>query len=170
MARPDLSRIPEFFHGYIRQAEGDDLAEIFKKQFAEVIPFLENFAPEKTGYRYAEGKWSVKEVLQHIIDAERIFAYRALCIARKDRTALPGFDENAYAENSVAGKRDWKDLVEEFRAVRRTTELLYGSFDDEQLETSGTASGKSIYVLGIGFIIAGHVSHHIRILKERYAE
>ena len=168
MARPDLSRIPEFFHGYIRQVKGDDLANEFKTQFSEVIPFLENIAPEKTMYRYADGKWSVKEVLQHIIDAERIFAYRALCIARKESTSLPGFDEDAYAENSAADKRDWKDLVEEFRAVRRATELLYQSFDNTQLETSGTASGKSTYVLGIGFIIAGHVNHHINILKERY--
>ena len=168
MARPDLSRIPDFFHGYIRQVKGNDLAEVFKTQGLEVIPFLDNIAPEKTGYRYAEGKWSMKEVLQHIIDAERIFAYRALCIARKDSTAFPGFDENTYAENSAADKRVWKDLVEEFRVVRRSTELLYASFDSVQLETSGTASGKSTYVLGIGFIITGHVSHHFNILKERY--
>lgn len=168
MARPDLSRIPEYFHGYVRQVREDDLSEAFKTQFTEVLHFLENIAPERTGYRYAEGKWSVKEVLQHMIDAERVFAYRAMCMARKDITALPGFDENAYAENSNADIRDWKDLVEEFRVVRRSTELLFGSFNNGQLETSGTASGKSIYVLGIGFVIAGHVNHHITILKERY--
>lgn len=168
MARPELSRIPEFYHGYVRQVKADDLAEEFKTQFAEVIPYLESIPTEKTGYRYAEGKWTVKEVLQHISDTERVFAYRALCIARKDSTAFPGFDENAYAANSNADKREWKDLVEEFRAVRRATEWLYGSFDNEQLETSGTASGKSTYILGIGFIIAGHLNHHINILKERY--
>jgi hypothetical protein len=168
MARPDLSRIPEYFHEYIRKVKGDDLAEVFKTQFSEVIPFLENIAPEKTGYRYAEGKWSVKEVLQHIIDGERVFAYRALCIARKDSTAFPGFKENDYAENSAADTRDWKDLVEEFRVVRRSSELLYGSFNNWQLESSGTVNGNSTYVLGIGFIIAGHVSHHINLLKERY--
>jgi hypothetical protein len=168
MARPDLSRIPEYFHVYVRQVKGDELPEVFKTQSAEFIPFLESIAPEKTGYRYAEGKWSMKEVLQHIIDTERIFAYRALCIARKDSTAFPGFDENAYTENSGADKRDWKDLVDELRWVRRSTELLFSSFNDEQLETSGTASGKSIYVRGIGFTIAGHVTHHITILKERY--
>ncbi len=168
MARPSLSRIPEFYHNYINLVEGDELEAIFNVQSRDIFTFLKSIAPDKYGYRYADGKWSVKEVLQHMIDAERVFAYRALCIARKDSTPLPYFDENAYALNSKADSRNWEELVEEFRSLRRSTELMFRSLDEEQLDTTGTASGKSIYVLGIGFIIAGHVNHHIRILKERY--
>lgn len=168
MPRPDLTRVPDYYHNYINQAEGDDLIDILKKQTRSFEQFLEEIPKSKRKYRYAEDKWTIKEVLQHIIDAERVFAYRALCFARKDATPLPSFDENNYADNSKADQRKWKDLVNEFRAVRESTELLFSSFDDEQLETAGTASGKSNYVLAIGFIIAGHANHHIKVTKERY--
>ena len=168
MPRPDLTRVPEYYHDYINQAEGDDLMGSLKKQSRSFIRFLEKIPKKKRNFRYDEGKWTIKEVLQHIIDTERVFAYRALCFARKDATPLPGFEENSYAANAKADQRKWKDLVNEFEAVRQSTELLFSSFDDEQLETAGTASGKSNYVLAIGFIIAGHANHHIKITKERY--
>ena len=168
MPRPDLTRVPEYYHQYINQAEGDELANVLKKQTRSFEQFLEEIPKSKRKYRYAEGKWSVKEVLQHIIDAERIFAYRALCFARKDATPLPGFEENDYAANSKADQRKWKDIVNEFLSVRQSTEDLFCSFDDEQLETNGKASGKLNYVLAIGFIIAGHANHHIKVTKERY--
>jgi uncharacterized damage-inducible protein DinB len=168
MPRPDLTRVPDYYHNYINQAEGDDLMKVLQKQTRSFEEFLNEIPKSKRNYRYAEGKWTIKELLQHIIDAERIFAYRALCFARKDATPLPSFEENSYASNSKAEKRKWKDLVKEFEAVRRSTEILFDSFDDEQLETAGTASGKSNYVLAIGFIIAGHANHHIKIMKERY--
>ena len=144
------------------------MPDVWATQMPGVIKILRNISSDKSSYRYADGKWSVKELLQHVIDAERIFAYRALCIARKDTTPLPGFDENSYAEYSGADKRDWNELIEEFMAVRRSTELLFNSLDEQQLNETGTASGKPVYVLGIGFIIAGHLNHHITILKERY--
>jgi hypothetical protein len=107
-------------------------------------------------------------MLQHLIDAERIFAYRALRFARKDATPLPGFDENEYADNSKASKRDWDELLEEFKSLRRSTEIMFGSFDKNQLDAPGIASGKPVYVLGIGFILVGHINHHLKVLKERY--
>ena len=168
MPRPDLARVPDYYHNYINQAEGDDLMDVFKKQTRSFEKFLEEIPKSKRKYRYAEDKWTIKEVLQHIIDAERVFAYRALCFARKDITPLPSFDENNYAANSKADQRKWKDIVNEFRSVRQSTEDLFCSFDDEQLETSGTASGKSNYVMGIGFIITGHANHHIKVIKEKY--
>jgi hypothetical protein len=168
MPRPDLTRVPDYYHKYIDQTEGDDLKAVFKKQTRSIDKFLGDIPKSKRNFRYADGKWTIKELLQHIIDTERVFAYRALCFARKDTTPLPGFDENNYAANSKTEKRKWKDLADDFRAVRKSTELLFGSFDDEQLESSGTASGKPNYVLGIGFIIAGHANHHINIIKERY--
>ena len=168
MPRPDLTRVPDYYHNYINQAEGDDLTDVLKKQTRSFEQFLEEIPKSKRKYRYAEDKWTIKEVLQHIIDAERVFAYRALCFARKDATPLPSFAENNYADNSKADQRKWKDIVNEFRSVRQSTEDLFCSFDDEQLETSGTASGKSNYVMGIGFIIAGHANHHIKVIKEKY--
>ncbi len=168
MPRPDLARVPEFYHGYINQVKEDDLAAAFRNQSAEFDSFWKKIPAAKAGYRYAEGKWTIREVLQHIIDGERIFAYRALCIARRDATPLPGFDENSYAEYSKAENRDWNDLLGEWAAVRRSTEYLFNSFDEEQLETTGTASGKSNYVRAFGFIIIGHMNHHARIVAERY--
>jgi uncharacterized damage-inducible protein DinB len=168
MPRPDLTRIPEYYHQYINQVKGNDLMKCLNKQTGTFLQFLKKIPKDKRNYRYAEGKWTIKEVLQHVIDAERVFAYRAMCFARKDATPLPSFDENNYAGNSKAEKRKWKDLVNEFLVVRWSTEYLFDSFDDEQLETEGTASGKSNYVLAIGFIIAGHANHHIKVTKERY--
>jgi hypothetical protein len=168
MARPDLTRVPDYFHQYINQVKEVDLTEAFRNQGTSFIRFLESIPNDKHDYRYAPGKWSIKEVLQHLIDTERVFCYRALSFARRDATPLPSFDENVFASNSKADKRNWPDLVEEFKAVRRATEMLFDSFDKEQLEASGTASGKSNYVLGIGYIMTGHINHHMRIMNERY--
>jgi len=166
--RPDLNKVPSYFHNYINQVEENSLDQAFRKQGSSMIRFFESIPESKVDYRYAEGKWSIREMLQHIVDAERVFSYRALCFARKDSTPLPGFDENIYAENSKAEKRDWNELIDELRVVRHGTELLFDSFDEEQLAAEGNASGKQNYVLGIGFIIVGHVTHHVKILKERY--
>jgi hypothetical protein len=103
-----------------------------------------------------------------MIDTERVFAYRALSFSRKDPAALPGFDENNWAAQSMVKDRDWRDMIEEFKAVRKATEALFYSFTDEQLLYSGTASNNSLNVLATGYICAGHVNHHINILKERY--
>lgn len=168
MPRPDLKRVPEFYHNYINQVAENDLMEAFRKESPDIIQFFENIPPSKYDYRYAEGKWTIKEVLQHIIDAERVFAYRALRFARKDQTPLPSFDEDLFAKNAKATTRNWDDLLEEFKAVRRSSEYLFGSFDSEQMESSGMASNHSNYVLGMGFIVIGHSVHHKNIVKERY--
>src|SRR5688572_23856562 len=109
MPRPDLSRVPHFYHRYINHVEQNDLKAAFEAQTLALIQFFENLPAEKRDHRYADGKWTIKEVLQHIIDAERIFSYRALCFARKDQTSLPSFDENDYADNAKAHKRNWAD-------------------------------------------------------------
>ena len=168
MPRPDLSRVPDYYHRYINQVPEKDLMTSLKNQTNPFVSFLKKIPVGKRNYRYAKDKWTIKEMLQHIIDTERVFAYRGLCIARKDTTPLPSFDENNYANNAKAAKREWNELIEEFKAVRKSTEILFGSFDKKQLDLTGTASGKPVYVLAIGFIIAGHINHHIGILKERY--
>jgi uncharacterized damage-inducible protein DinB len=166
--RPDLSRVVNFYHNYIDLVTEDELMEAFDKESASFIRFLDTVPTEKYDYRYAEGKWTIKEVLQHIIDAERIFAYRALRFARKDTTPLPGFDENLFAAASKADRRSWDKLVEEFKVVRRSSELLFHSFDEDQLQSDGISSNSPNYVLALGFILIGHAMHHQKIIKERY--
>ncbi|MBS1920908.1 MAG: DinB family protein [Bacteroidetes bacterium] len=168
MPRPDLTRVPEFYHNYINQVLENDLMEAFTKESNSFIQFFESIPVSKQDYRYAEGKWTIKEVLQHIIDAERVFIYRALVFARKDNTPLPSFDEDLYAKNSKASSRKWNDLMEEFKSVRKSAEILFNSFDFEQLDSSGIASKHSNYVLGMGYIIIGHSVHHKNVVKERY--
>jgi hypothetical protein len=168
MSRPDLSRVPEWYHSYINNVTANDLNDAFHGQTASFIKFLDELPDTKRDFRYADGKWSVKEVLQHIIDCERVFAYRAMCFARKDNTPLPGFDENEYAANANVSVRKWTDMVEEFKSLRRSTELLFASFTNDELEANGIANGRSVYVLGIGFIIIGHTAHHWDIIRERY--
>jgi hypothetical protein len=168
MPRPDLSRVPEFYHGYISKVKEDDLMSGLRSSTKGLFDLLRSVPPEKQDYRYAEGKWTIREVVQHMLDGERVFTYRALRFARKDETPLPGFDENLFAQTAKADKRSWSDLVEEFAALRRASEIMFASFDNEQLESSGVASEKSTYVLGIGYIVAGHVNHHCQIIRERY--
>jgi hypothetical protein len=168
MPRPELSKIPEWYHGYINQVEGNDLVAAMKKQTPVILRFFRSLPSEKINYRYVKGKWTIKEVLQHIIDTERIFSYRALCIARKETANLPGFDENNYADNSKANKREWKEMLAELKAVRQSTEILFDSFDKVQILSVGASNNNPVSVLAIGFIIIGHINHHIKVVKERY--
>lgn len=164
----DLSKVPPYFHQYIHLAIEDDLESALYKYQTNVISFLKEIPKKRWNDRYAEGKWSIKEVVQHIIDAERIFAYRALCFARKDQTPLPGFDENIFAKNSKAVDRSKKELLKELKAVQKSSLLLFQSFDDEQLNQPGVASGQPNYVKGIAYILIGHALHHKKILEDRY--
>jgi hypothetical protein len=168
MPRPDLKQVPEWYHGYINHVNGNDFLSEMKKQTPEVIRFFKRIPAAKHNFKYAKGKWTPKDLLQHIIDAERIFAYRALCFARKDKTPLPSFDENDYASSSRASKREWKVLVEELKTVRASNEMLFSSFNREQLNSIGIANNNPISVNAIGFIMVGHLQHHINILRERY--
>ncbi len=168
MPKPDYSRIPEWYHGYLKQVTETNLHKVLSDQQKTIASFLKRIPDKKQNYRYAKGKWTIKELLQHIIDSERVFAYRALSFSRNDTSHLPGFDENTWAENTNPAKREWKDMIDEFVAVRISTILLFKSFSKKQLQLNGIANNNSIYVEGIGFIIAGHAAHHIAIIKERY--
>jgi len=168
VARPALHDAAEFYHGYISHATGNSVTELIINHGAKLKEFYNGLPEEKADYAYAEGKWTIKELLQHIIDAERIFAYRALCFARKDSTPLPSFDENAYAEHSYAAERTFQSLKDEFNAVRASTDLMLSSFNEDQLNASGTASNKHITVNALTFIIYGHLLHHKAIIEERY--
>lgn len=168
MPNVNLSRVPEFYHKYINKVTQKELLPALDEHVKSSYEFFAGIPEEKWSHRYAEGKWSIREVLQHIIDAERIFAYRALTFARADKTELPGFEENDYAKNSEADRRAKTDLIEEWQHVSRSSQKLFQSFSNEQLEQEGVANGNPVYVKGIGFILCGHALHHIGVLKERY--
>ena len=170
MSKPDLSRVPHFYHNYIGYVIEDDLKNAFSQNQQNLIDLLQSIPGERWDYSYAEGKWSIKELVQHLIDAERIFCYRALCFARKDNVALPGFDENIYAMNSKANQRSKENLIQEMQVVQQSTAAMFNNFDEEQLQSSGIANNNSIYVSAIGFIITGHALHHKIILEERYLQ
>lgn len=168
MPRPIEGTYPPYFSTYIDKVVQGNIAEAFFDQQATVNDFFDRITEEKSNEAYAPGKWTLKELLQHIIDAERIFAYRSLSIARKEQNSLPGFDENEYAANSGANSRSWQSIVEEMKAVRSSTKLLFDSFSDEMLNQSGLSNNKSITVNALGFIIVGHLVHHVGVIKERY--
>ena len=168
MPRPALGSYPSYADNYVKLVEADSLKDAVAKYSNAIADFFKNIPLEKIEYRYAENKWSVKEMLQHVIDAERVFTYRAMCIARKDQTSFPGFDENSYAANSKASTRNWKDLLEEFELTRRSTDLMLLSFDEEQLQQTGTANNSPNNVNAIAFTLYGHLLHHKKILEERY--
>lgn len=130
--------------------------------------FMRALPEEKLSYRYAEGKWTIKEILSHLIDDERIYTYRALRYARNDETELPGFEQDDYALESGANERSLDDLLEEFAAVRRSTIALFNSFEDRVLTRAGVASGNVMSVRAAAYHIAGHELRHLNIIKERY--
>ncbi len=129
---------------------------------------LRNLPKEKGDFAYAEGKWTLKELIQHIIDTERVFCYRALCFARNDKTELPGFDQDIFVDNSEANKRDYYDLLDEMQILREGTILLYQSFSEEVLLRKGIASENEISVRALGYLFSGHQIHHLNVVKERY--
>jgi len=157
-----------FYKPYIEALGEVVLMNELEQSLSFFIDFLKTIPSEKHEFRYAEGKWTIKDIVQHLIDAERIFAYRALRIARKDKTPLPGFEENEYVETAFANKRVMNDLIEEFITVREATISLFKTFTEEQLLQMGTASEKPVSVRAIGFITMGHQKHHEKIIKERY--
>ena len=168
MSKPSPTSYPGYFQKYIDQVPEQELFAAFDKQLPVIGSFLPPVTEERSTYTYAEGKWTIKELLQHITDTERIFNYRALCFARGEKASLPGFEENDYAAHSNANSRTWQSLVDEFLAVRHSTELLYRSFTADALSASGTANNNAITVASMGFITLGHFYHHKKVIEERY--
>jgi hypothetical protein len=168
MKRSAINPMPEYFVRYINLVPDIELLEAFEKSIDVLQDIDRNSLTKLDDKRYAPDKWTVKDILQHIIDAERIFAYRALRFARNDNTRLPGFDENAFAVHTAANDRTIISLLEELIAVRKTTKIMYENFDPAILNKKGIASDKEISVLALGFTIIGHQMHHLQIIDERY--
>jgi uncharacterized damage-inducible protein DinB len=149
-------------------SEEYNLVEELEISVHRLIKFVQNIPMDKFDYRYAEGKWTIKDILQHLIDAERIFAYRALCFARNDKTKLPGFEENDYVGEANANDRGIQELLSELAVVRQSSLSLFKSFSEEELLRKGIASNNPMSVRALGFVIIGHQNHHQRIFGERY--
>jgi len=157
-----------FYKNYITILGEVNLLEVLNNSLENLISTLKNLPEDKLQYRYEEGKWTIKELIQHIIDAERVLSYRALRFSRNDTTNLQGFDEDWYVENSNGNDRDFDELLSEFSLVRKATISLFKSFSNKMLTNIGSANGSDISVRALGFIIAGHQIHHLNIIKEKY--
>src|SRR4051812_8308056 len=158
----------ESFQTYISKADDTDVTKAIRRNTKEFRKLLASIPAKKRQHAYAPGKWTIQEILQHIIDAERVFVYRALTFSRRDVSQLPGFDENTWAVHANSTKRKWKDLVEEFSVVRAGTQLFFDSLSDEDLLFKGMANNNPSNALAMGYVAAGHVKHHLLIIKERY--
>jgi DinB superfamily len=168
MTRADLDTVPDFHKRYVEHVKDYDVLEALKISSKETLQLINSIPESKGEYRYAPGKWSIKELLCHVMDAERILAYRALRFARNDNTPLSGFEENDYAPEANAQNRKISTIVEEMQRLRLTTIDLFANFTDEMLKRKGLANNLELSVLTLGYIISGHESHHRRILRERY--
>ena len=168
LPRPAPDESATFYHGYIDKVPGTQIGEYLVNQLQEVERLLAPLDDAAARFRYAPEKWSVKEVLGHLSDAERIFSYRLLRIGRADSTPLPGFDENAYVPPAAFDARPMADLVREFKAVRASTIALVEGLPSEAWQRRGQASGKSIGTRALAYIMVGHVTHHLGVLRERY--
>lgn len=168
IARPTSNEYAPYHAEYVGAVPDGDVLALFERQGQETLALLRSIGEQKSGYRYATGKWSVREVVGHIMDAERVFTYRALTFARGDATALPSFDENAWAAVSNADRRTMASLLDEFSALRTASAALFRSFGEAEFARHGTASGYRVTVRGLLYVTAGHERHHVRILRERY--
>ncbi len=168
MARPLSTDYAAWYAGYVNRTKGETPVELINQYAADINSFIENLSEAKANFAYAEGKWTVKQVVQHLIDSERIFVYRALRFCRKDATPLSGFEENDYAINDFSEQRTFNSIKEEFFVLRKSTDLFITHLNEEQLQQSGQANNNAVTVNAICFIIFGHLLHHKAILEERY--
>jgi hypothetical protein len=168
MKKSDIKIIPAYGLHYANQASDENLMD--QLEHGGISLFEKNSEMlEKIGTRvYAQGKWSVPIIIEHLIDAERVFQYRALRFARQDNTPLSGFDEDIWAAVSKANDRSLKDLLDEYRSVRHATFTLYKTFDKDQFFFSGSANGQESSVIALGFMMIGHAVHHYKVVEERY--
>lgn len=166
--RPAPSEYSPYYLKYIERVPEGDLLAALAAQHEETAALIRGVGEDRGDHRYAPDKWSIREVLGHVADTERIMAYRALCVARGDATPLPGFDENAYVARANFGARTLASLVDELRTVREATLALFRPLTDEELLREGSANGAPVTPRALAWIIAGHERHHVAMLRERY--
>jgi uncharacterized damage-inducible protein DinB len=168
IAKAPLTELAPFYHRYLQQIPEGDIITLLQQQAEELITSLQHLPPEKQNFAYGPGKWTIKELFGHMIDTERIMAYRALCIARGEKQPLPGFEENEYVAHAAFAERELGSLLEEYRLQRQSNLVLFQSFSPETLQRTGTSNNFPATVRGLITVIAAHEFHHMQILKERY--
>ncbi|MDH5366581.1 MAG: DinB family protein [Cyclobacteriaceae bacterium] len=166
--KPDFNTIPEYYHGYVNLITEENVIEALKNSKKNFLKRLKSIPDQNGDFRYDKGKWSIKELINHVIDTERVFAYRALSFARNDDTELPGFEVNDWTSASQADRRNLNELIEEYENVSNSTINFFKSLTVDMLLNTGKANGSTVSVLNLGYIIAGHETHHGNILNERY--
>ncbi len=168
MTRPNSTEYAPYYEKYISLVPGENIVTTLTSQIEDTLTLIRGLSESQGDLRYAPGKWSIKEVIGHLIDAERIFNYRALRVARSDRTPLPGFDENNYVENGNFGDRRMAELADEFQTVRKSGVYIFGHLDADAWIRHGVANDSEISVRAIAHIVAGHERHHLGIIRTRY--
>jgi hypothetical protein len=168
VGRPGAEEYDDYYASYVARVVGDDVVGTLESQLVAFHARLGEIDPSLAGHRYAPGKWTVAEVIGHLVDSERIFGTRALRIARGDRTPQPGFDQDAYALEGRFGERGLDDLSDEFASLRYANLALFRSLDADRWRRTGTANGVAVSVRALAFILAGHAAHHLEVLRERY--
>jgi hypothetical protein len=166
--RPDTTEYAEYYGRYVGKVEGSDIVGVLEGQLDRTLALLRGIDERTADFRYEPGKWSVKELLGHLMDTERVFAYRALVFLRNDKAALPGFDQDLWAKEANYSDLPFSEIVQEFEAVRRATIQLLRHVDASGWTRQGTANGKTVTTRALAFLMAGHLEHHVGILKERY--
>lgn len=170
MQRPSTHEYPQnpYFSRYIEKVDNEPITEVLNTQMKYILNLYENLSESQLLFRYAEGKWSLKELLGHLTDSERIFSYRALCIARGEKQALPGFDENEYMEAANFDQESVASLVRQYQCCRQSTLALLEGLNDHMLSQMGNANGNAVSARALIWMIAGHEKHHLDIIAERY--
>jgi hypothetical protein len=168
MKRSDINPLPQYYDRYINLVEDVELSQAFNDNIRRLSEFERDRLARLDGKRYAPGAWTVKDIIQHLIDVDRVMSYRALLFARRDATVPPDFDQNLFAANASAESRALDDLIDELIIVRRATKALFDSFDEQALQARGISWEYEISVLALGFTLVGHQIHHFNIIEERY--
>ncbi|PCJ65907.1 MAG: damage-inducible protein DinB [Bacteroidetes bacterium] len=168
MSKQWLENVPAYFEKYVAKVSEEDIVEALSVSAKELEDWGAEVGEEKAHYAYDEGKWTTNEVILHIIDTERIFQYRSLCIARGEMNGMPGFEQNSYAKNSEANKRTTQSLMDEFRTVRASSISLFDNLEDSRVKFKGMANGLVVQPVLYGFLMTGHLRHHLDVLKTRY--
>ena len=168
MSKQWMENVPAYFETYLKLVKEDDITEALENTWRELTSLIKNVDDVKANHAYEEGKWTIKEMLLHMIDTERIFQYRSLSIARGEMNELPGFDHNRYVENSKANARTLASIMDEFRSVRNASITLYENLAEGRLKFKGMANGLVVQPVQYGYITSGHVRHHINVIQSRY--
>ncbi|MFY9555478.1 MAG: DinB family protein [Blastocatellia bacterium] len=166
--RPDSSEYPAYTEGYISRVPDGDIVATLSRQLEDTLALIKSVPEARGGFRYAEGKWSVRELIGHVIDSERVFAYRALRFGRGDTTPLAGFEQDDYVRGGAFDRISLSELADEYEHVRRATISLFANLDGEAWRRRGAANNNEVSVRALAFIIAGHERHHVEILRTRY--